>query len=90
MRNAALFAILYFALLIVSLVVVLIVVRPGYTFSNVLFEVASAQGTVGLFTGLSAPSMSSVAEVLFIGLMWAGRLEILPLLVLVRRPLVDD
>ena len=83
-RNAALFILLYFLLLVVSLLILLVFVRPEYTFSDALFEVASAQGTVGLYTGLSTPSMSPVVEVLFIVLMWAGRLEILPLLVLVR------
>lgn len=83
-RNAALFLILYVVLLVVSLLLLLIVIRPGFTFTDALFEVASAQGTVGLYTGISAPSMSPIAEVLFIVLMWAGRLEILPLLVLAR------
>ena len=89
-RNAALFAILYVVLLVVSLLIVLVAVRPGFTFTDVLFEVASAQGTVGLYTGISAPTMSPVVEVLFILLMWAGRLEILPVLVLVRCLFTDS
>jgi trk system potassium uptake protein TrkH len=39
---------------------------------------------VGLSSNLTAPDMPVVAEVVFILQMWLGRLEIFPVLVLVR------
>jgi trk system potassium uptake protein TrkH len=56
----------------------------GFTLADALFEAASAQGTVGLSTGITDPTMSPVIEIVYIINMWAGRLEILPLLVLGR------
>jgi len=49
---------------------------------NVLFEAASAQGNVGLSTGLTAPALGGGAKAVLMGLMWAGRLEIFPVLLL--------
>lgn len=52
------------------------------SFVNSLFEVASAEGTVGLSTGITSPLMNGWSKVLFIFNMWAGRLEIIPVLIL--------
>jgi len=60
---------------------------PGpeaYTVENVLFEVASAQGNVGLSSGITGPGMPTVIKVMFLFNMWIGRLEIIPVLVLLR------
>jgi len=60
---------------------------PGpdaYTVENVLFEVASAQGNVGLSSGITGPGMPTVTKVMFLFNMWIGRLEIIPVLVLLR------
>ncbi len=56
----------------------------GYTVQNVIFEVASAQGNVGLSAGITGPSMPTVTKVMFLFNMWIGRLEIIPVLVLLR------
>ncbi|MDQ2074466.1 TrkH family potassium uptake protein [Haloarcula sp. H-GB4] len=56
----------------------------GYTLENVLFEVASAQGNVGLSSGITGPGMPTVTKVMFLFNMWIGRLEIIPVLVLLR------
>ncbi len=45
---------------------------------------ASAQGTVGLSCGITVPSMSPVLETIYIFQMWLGRLEVIPVLVLIR------
>ncbi|HXV64328.1 MAG TPA: TrkH family potassium uptake protein [Vicinamibacteria bacterium] len=49
---------------------------------DALFESTSALGTVGLSTGLTSSDLESWAKLLLAMDMWAGRLEILPLLVL--------
>lgn len=49
---------------------------------DALFEATSAVGTVGLSTGLTSPALAWWAKLLLTLDMWAGRLEILPLLVL--------
>ncbi|WP_222914463.1 TrkH family potassium uptake protein [Natrinema sp. SYSU A 869] len=51
---------------------------------NVLFEVASAQGNVGLSSGITTPSLSPSAKLILMGNMWVGRLTIIPVLVLLR------
>jgi trk system potassium uptake protein TrkH len=67
---------------------VLLLVLPtgdgGVTVANVIFEVASAQGNVGLSSGITGPSMPTVAKLTFLFNMWIGRLEIIPVLVLLR------
>ena len=59
----------------------------GYGGINSLFEVASAQGNVGLSTGITSPTMPSIAEAFLIFNMWIGRIEIIPVLVLLRASL---
>ncbi len=55
----------------------------GYGFDALesLFEVTSAVGTVGLSSGITGPELPWVPKVTLIVLMWAGRLEFMPLLV---------
>ncbi|MEN3009783.1 MAG: TrkH family potassium uptake protein [Candidatus Bipolaricaulaceae bacterium] len=58
---------------------------PGrYTLADFLFEVASAQSNVGLSVGLTHPGMPTLAKLLLSFHMWVGRLEIIPVLILVR------
>lgn len=59
-------------------------VEPGLALKDVAFEVASAQGTVGLSAGLTGPAMNTTAKTSFVFLMWLGRLEIFPVLALIR------
>lgn len=83
-RAAATLAVVYIAMLGLALFVLLSVQADQFTLADAIFEVATAQGTVGLSAGITGPGMSAVAEVLFIVQMWMGRLEIIPILVLVR------
>lgn len=46
-----------------------------------LFEVTSAVGTVGLSSGVVGPELNPGLKVFLVFLMWAGRLEFLPILV---------
>ncbi len=54
----------------------------GHSLVNSLFEVASAEGNVGLTVGLTSPLMPWVEKVTLILEMWFGRLEIFPILIL--------
>lgn len=51
--------------------------------ADVIFEVVSAAANVGISTGFVNPGMSPAAKWLFIVVMWAGRLEIVPVIALV-------
>ncbi|RXE56562.1 cation transporter [Methanoculleus taiwanensis] len=55
----------------------------GYDSGDVIFEVVSAISNVGISTGYASPAMSTAAKWLFIIVMWAGRLEIVPVIALV-------
>lgn len=82
-RAATTFAAAYLILLGLSLFVLLAVIPGEFTLADAIFEVATAQGTVGLSSGITGPTMPVVAELLFILQMWMGRLEIIPVLVLI-------
>jgi len=82
-RAATTFAFTYLVVLALSLFVLLAVLPAEFTLADAIFEVATAQGTVGLSSGITGPGMPVVAELLFIVQMWMGRLEIIPVLVLI-------
>jgi len=54
----------------------------GYAPMDALFEVVSALGTVGLSSGVSDPDLPGTLKLVLCLDMWLGRLEILPLLLL--------
>ncbi len=82
--KAASMAIIFFLLIIGSSFITYYFTHENYTFAAALFESGSAQGTVGLSSGITDPSMSPVLELIYIFQMWAGRLEIIPVFVLIR------
>jgi trk system potassium uptake protein TrkH len=57
---------------------------PRETLGNVIFEVCSAQGNVGLSIGITSMGMEPAAKIILIFSMWIGRLEIIPIIVLVK------
>lgn len=57
---------------------------PGFRLADLLFEVASAQGNVGLSVGITHPGMPPLAKLVLCFNMWVGRLEIIPVLMLFR------
>ena len=73
------FFFIYLSLLFLS---ALLLVFLGFDIKNSLFESASALGTVGLSAGISSPDLALLGKLLLAFDMWAGRLEILPVLVL--------
>ncbi len=54
----------------------------GFESSDVLFDVISAMSNVGLSTGFVTPDMSTASKWLFVAIMWAGRLEVIPVIAL--------
>ncbi|MBX0296414.1 TrkH family potassium uptake protein [Haloarcula nitratireducens] len=91
--NAVTITILWAAvyLLGVFVLLVLLPIGPeGVPLRNVLFTVASAQGNVGLVSGivtpssLSKPAVAAGVKLMLTVNMWMGRLEIIPLLVFFR------
>lgn len=60
----------------------------GYGLPDSLFEAASAQGTVGLSAGIARPGAPAGAKLVLMLLMWMGRLEIVPVLLLLRKAVV--
>jgi trk system potassium uptake protein TrkH len=83
-EEAAIVAFLWFLFLGVGTLTLLLALPDDYTLANVVFEVASAQGNVGLSSGITGPGMPDLTKVMFLFNMWIGRLEIIPVLVLLR------
>lgn len=50
---------------------------------DILLEVCSAQGNVGLSVGIVGPDLPAVAKLMLIINMWIGRLEIIPILIMI-------
>jgi trk system potassium uptake protein TrkH len=76
--------IMFFLLIMGSSIIGSFLVAENFNFANIIFESTSAQSTVGLSTGITSPEMSPFLETIFIFQMWAGRLEIIPVLALFR------
>lgn len=86
--KAAAFAIMFFLMILGSSIITTLNVNGDFTFVDALFEAGSAQGTVGLSSGITDPSMPSLIEIIYILQMWMGRLEIIPVLALFRAMII--
>lgn len=82
--EAATMSFMYIILLVIGVLVMMHILGPDIPASDVLFEVCSAQGNVGMSVGLTGPAMSSAGKLMLIINMWAGRLEIFPVLMLLQ------
>ncbi len=82
--EASLIIILWIFFLIIGVGVLTTVVGSHYNLGEIIFEVASAQGNVGLTTGLTNPGLPGAGKMMLIFNMWVGRLEIIPVLMLLR------
>ncbi|WP_435069735.1 TrkH family potassium uptake protein [Haloplanus sp. C73] len=84
--EAAIIVVLWSTFLVLGTFLLLLTLPSGeYSLANVLFEVASAQGNVGLSSGITGPdSLPMIGKIAFLFHMWIGRLEIIPVLVMLR------
>ena len=74
--------VLWITFLMIGIAVLLRVLGPGYPLEYVIFDVMSAQSNVGLDSGITGPGMPDAAKAMLIVNMWVGRLEIIPIAVL--------
>ncbi|MBC7885746.1 MAG: TrkH family potassium uptake protein, partial [Saprospiraceae bacterium] len=84
LARAGIFVLIYLLFVFIGTCITVYYMGDKFTLADAIFESASAQATVGLSTGITDPSMSPVLESVYIIQMWAGRLEIIPILVLFR------
>lgn len=82
--EAALVTILWVSFLVIGVTVLLWILDPAHPLEYVIFDVMSAQSNVGLDSGITGPTMPAAAKVMLILNMWVGRLEIIPVAVLLR------
>jgi trk system potassium uptake protein TrkH len=84
LSEAALISFLYLVSILVSVAILSHLVAPSYDLSTIVFSVCSAQGNVGLQTTIFTPSLHWIGKAMFIVNMWIGRLEIIPVTLLIR------
>ncbi len=82
--EASTLSFMYLILLVIGILALMHIQGPSEPAINVLFEVCSAQGNVGMSVGITGPAMDSAAKIMLIINMWAGRLEIFPVLMLLQ------
>lgn len=73
-----------FIYLIVLLISFIIFLLHGINFSDSLFEVTSAIGTVGLSSGVTSTDLSPLLKIILCIDMWLGRIEVLPIFYFIR------
>lgn len=79
-RDVSIYTTTYLLMLLIGAFVFM---ASGYSLVDSLFEVASAEGNVGLSVGITSPLMPWFEKVTLILEMWFGRLEIFPILILI-------
>ena len=79
-KGAAVIALSYLILFSVGS---MITVAHGYSLEDSMFETSSALSNVGLSSGITSPAMPATLKVTYMFLMWAGKLEIIAIFVLI-------
>ncbi len=86
LEDAGAITFMWLVSILVGILVLLRLVPSEYTLSDVIFEAASALGSAGLSTGIASASAHWISKCVLIVLMWMGRLEIIPVLLLIGAP----
>lgn len=84
LMEAYVFSMLYLVVLLGGILISATYMAENFQLVDAIFESASAQGTVGLSSGITSPSMNPVLEVTYIIQMLVGRLELIPVLIMLR------
>lgn len=84
LAEASLISFLWVVTILVSVILLTHIVPTTYDLSKVIFMVCSAQGNVGLWCGFLDSGFDTVGKIIFIINMWIGRLEIIPVTLLIR------
>lgn len=84
---AAVLAILWLSVVVTGIFILQYLKLPTYDLVDVIFEVASATSGVGISTGITHPDLPWLGKLTLICLMWIGRLEIIPVLLLWSLPI---
>ncbi len=85
-ESAAVLLALWLLCLIVCVLVLVKIVPNEYTLSDVIFESTSALGAAGLSSGITGPSLHWLGKCALMLMMWMGRLEIIPVVMLLTVP----
>ena len=84
---AAVLTILWLSIAVIGVFILQYLKLPTYNLADVIFEVASATSGVGISTGITHPDLPWLGKLTLILLMWIGRLEIIPALLLLSLPI---
>lgn len=84
LTEATFISFLWVVSLLMSIFLLSNVLESQLDLSLVIFTVSSAMGNVGLTCGIISPDLSVLGKIVIIFDMWIGRLEIIPVLLLVR------
>ncbi|OPY38707.1 MAG: potassium transporter [Methanoregula sp. PtaU1.Bin051] len=83
MAKNMLVIILSVVIVFISTLLVLQFHITSFSISEVLFDTISALSTCGLTTGYVSYDMPVLSKWIFIGMMWVGRLEVIPVMMLI-------
>ncbi|MGA9141236.1 MAG: TrkH family potassium uptake protein [Methanocella sp.] len=84
LAEASLISFLWVTTILVSVILLTHIVPTTYDLSHIIFMVCSALGNVGLWCGFLDPGFDPAGKIIIIIDMWIGRLEIIPVTLLIR------
>lgn len=75
---------LWFGSFAIGVLTLVVVLPDSVPLARIVFDVASAVSAVGLTAGPTDVAMPTTAKLTLVFVMWVGRLEVFPVLVLLR------
>ena len=85
-EDATALVLMWVTVIVIGVFILMRLVPAEYSLIDVIFEVSSALGAAGISVGISSPSLHWLGKIVIIVLMWMGRLEIFPVLLLLSLP----